>query len=149
MQSKRIIRHPKEGHSNQHCADPHRPLSAPKRRPTLYCAIGFNTVLEGECKRLVLEDYSLNRRALWRKLRMYGDVSSCRKVIRSWVRLTFALNVYATVWRPAYVLLASTIYLRSNTTWLRLSGTGKYHMHLIISASLFAKQASLFHGMVV
>ena len=31
----------------------------------------------------------LNGRALWRKLRMYGDVSSCKKASRSLGKLTF------------------------------------------------------------
>ena len=47
------VRHPKEGHSIPHSADPHLPPSAPLGRPTLYHANGFNTALEGEYKRLV------------------------------------------------------------------------------------------------
>ena len=53
------IRHPKEGHSDPHHANPHLPPSAPPRAAhTLPHDIGFHTALEGEYKCLVLGDCS-------------------------------------------------------------------------------------------
>ena len=57
------FRHPKEGHSDPHRADPHLPPSAPLLGwPTLLPHdIGFHTALEGEFKRSVLGEYSRQR----------------------------------------------------------------------------------------
>lgn len=60
--NKERIRHPKEGHSDPHRADPHLPPSAPLRAAhTLPHAIGFHTALEGEYRRSVLREYSRQR----------------------------------------------------------------------------------------